>query len=95
MPVAIATNPAIMARWTANGQSMEQVVTEACRRVNVPIYVQLHGPNVDHYLRELPRLSPWDDVGRIIDEVIIAAIDTNRPILVILTEAQSKSDRLF
>ncbi len=58
---AVATNPAIMARWTANGQSMEQVVTEACRRVNVPIYVQLHGPNVDHYLREMDYLRGISD----------------------------------
>lgn len=59
----------------------------------IPFYHELE--NIHQFARELPRLSQWDEVGRIIDEVIIAAIDTNRPIAEILAEAQSKSDRLF
>jgi len=58
---AVATNPIIIADWTAGGRTLEDVVAETCQRVNVPVFVQLHGPDVDAYLREmdvLRRISP-------------------------------------
>ena len=56
LAAAIATNPGIMERWTENGQSLEDLVAFVCERVSVPVYVQLHGPTVDDYLREMDAL---------------------------------------
>lgn len=56
MAAAIATNPSIMERWTASGQPMESLIAAVCERVDVPVYVQLHGPTVDDYLREMDAL---------------------------------------
>ncbi len=53
---AIATNPTIIERWTAGGQTLEQVITTVCDSVNVPVFVQLHGPTIDDYLREMDSL---------------------------------------
>lgn len=53
---AIATNPAIMEKWTADGKSLEDVVSQVCEVVDVPVFVQLHGPTVDDYLREMEHL---------------------------------------
>lgn len=53
---AIATNPTIMQRWTSGGRSLEDVVTEVCAAVSVPVYVQLHGGTVDDYVREMDHL---------------------------------------
>jgi transaldolase len=53
---AIATNPAIMERWTADGLSLEKVVARVCAKVNVPVYVQLHGPGADDFLHEMDSL---------------------------------------
>jgi transaldolase len=61
LAAAIATNPTIMARWTADGRTMEDVVTEVCEKVDVPVYVQLHGPDVDTYLHEMEALLRISD----------------------------------
>ena len=61
LAAAIATNPGIMARWTAGGQSMESLIAYVCERVNVPVYVQLHGPTVADYLREMDALRRISD----------------------------------
>lgn len=53
---AIATNPAIMEQWTAGGKSLEYLVTQVCEAVEVPVFVQLHGPTIDDYLREMDSL---------------------------------------
>ena len=58
---AIATNPAIMERWTADGQTLEQVVAEVCAQTFVPVYVQLRGPTTDAYLREMDSLRRISD----------------------------------
>jgi len=61
LAAAIATNPSIMARWTSDGQSMESLIAYVCERVSVPVYVQLHGPTVDDYLREMDALRQLSD----------------------------------
>ncbi|MBK9745155.1 MAG: hypothetical protein IPO91_00105 [Chloroflexi bacterium] len=58
---AIATNPTIIDRWTSGGQSLEAVVTQVCANVTIPVYVQLHGPTVDEYLREMDHLRAISD----------------------------------
>lgn len=61
LAAVVATNPTLIARWTATGRTLESVVTEVCQRVDVPVYVQLHGPNVAGYLAEyetLRHISP-------------------------------------
>lgn len=66
---AIATNPAIIERWTAGGRTLEQVVAEVCGRVNVPVYVQLHGPTMDDFLREMDSLRR---ISRLIQPKLVA-----------------------
>lgn len=56
LAAAIATNPSIMERWTAGGKTMEWLIAYVCERVQVPVYVQLHGPTVDAYLDEMSAL---------------------------------------
>ena len=56
LAAAVATNPTIIAHWTADGRTLEEVVTEVCKKVDVPVYVQLHGPDVETYLREMEAL---------------------------------------
>ena len=58
---AIATNPSIIERWTADGRSMESLIAYVCERVEVPVYVQLHGPTIDDYLREMDALRRISD----------------------------------
>ncbi|MFN8379421.1 MAG: transaldolase family protein [Anaerolineae bacterium] len=53
---AIATNPSIVEKWTAGGLTLENVVAQVCGEVDVPVYVQLHGPTVDAFLREMDSL---------------------------------------
>ena len=54
LATTIATNPSIMARWTADGRSLEAVVAEACQKTSAPLYVQLHGPS---FMAEMEALS--------------------------------------
>ena len=61
LAAAIATNPSIMASWTADGRSMEWLVAYVCERVSVPVFVQLHGPTVDAYLYEMEALRRISD----------------------------------
>ncbi len=61
LAAAVATNPTLIARWTAAGRTLEDVVTEVCHRVDVPVYVQLHGPEVADYLREMEALRRISD----------------------------------
>lgn len=61
LAAAIATNPSIMERWTADGRSMEWLIAYVCERVSVPVFVQLHGPTVDAYLSEMEALRRISD----------------------------------
>jgi transaldolase len=56
LAAAIATNPAIMEGWTAGGKSLEYLVTQVCEAVDVPVFVQLQGPTIEDYLREMDSL---------------------------------------
>jgi transaldolase len=58
---AIATNPSIIERWVADGNSLEYVIEQVCDQVNVPVYVQLRGPTTDDFLREMDRLAAISD----------------------------------
>ncbi len=60
----VATNPSVIARWTADGRTLEEVVADVCRRVDVPVYVQLHGPDVSGYLSEMEALRRVSDQVR-------------------------------
>lgn len=61
LAAAVATNPTLIARWTADGRTLEDVVTEVTRRVEVPVYVQLHGPDVAGFLAEMAALRRISD----------------------------------
>jgi transaldolase len=47
LPGAIVTNPTVIADWTANGNTLEEVVREVCEATDLPLYIQLRGPDVD------------------------------------------------
>ncbi|MFO7321764.1 MAG: transaldolase family protein [Chloroflexota bacterium] len=72
LAAAIATNPTLIASWTADGRTLEQVVDDVCRRVNVPVYVQLHGPTTDDYLAELAALR---QISPLIQPKLVATHD--------------------
>lgn len=57
----IATNPTLIRQWTATGRTLESVVTEVCDRVKVPVYVQLYGPTVDGFRRDMEALREISD----------------------------------
>lgn len=61
LAATVATNPTLIARWTTDGRTLEQVVTEVTQRVTVPVYVQLHGPDVKGYLHEMDVLRQISD----------------------------------
>ncbi|NDJ62696.1 MAG: hypothetical protein GYB67_16355 [Chloroflexi bacterium] len=61
LAAAIATNPSIIARWTADGASLVQVVAAVCAKTHTPVYVQLHGPDADSYAREMEALLEISD----------------------------------
>jgi transaldolase len=61
LAAAIATNPSIMESWTAAGRTLEYLVAYVCERVNVPVFVQLHGPTFEDYLREMQALRRISD----------------------------------
>ncbi|GAB4514191.1 MAG: fructose-6-phosphate aldolase [Anaerolineae bacterium] len=62
LAAAIATNPTLIRQWTSTGRSLESVVAEVTEQVAVPVYVQLHGPTVDYYLREMDALRHISDL---------------------------------
>lgn len=62
LAAAVATNPTIVADWTRGGRTLESVVSEAADGLNVPLYVQLHGPDLDGYLVEFEALRRISDL---------------------------------
>ncbi|MEO6915106.1 MAG: hypothetical protein ABI151_05145, partial [Chitinophagaceae bacterium] len=38
---AVVTNPTVIANWTSNGQTLEEVITLAIKQTGLPLYVQL------------------------------------------------------
>lgn len=52
----VATNPTLIRKWTASGATLEAVVREMVSKVDVPVYVQLHGPTTAGYLAEFDAL---------------------------------------
>lgn len=58
---AVVTNPTVIADWTKDGASLESVATSVIEATKLPLYIQLHGPGRDRFLREaeyLKKVSP-------------------------------------
>lgn len=58
---AVVTNPTVIAQWTSGGDSLEDVLAHVTSRVDVPVYVQLYGPDKEMFLAEtvyLQKISP-------------------------------------
>ncbi|MFQ5794171.1 MAG: transaldolase family protein [Candidatus Bipolaricaulia bacterium] len=54
---AVATNPRLIVQWTDGGRyTLEEVVEKACRKVDLPLFVQLWGPKKDEFLVEAEAL---------------------------------------
>jgi multiple sugar transport system substrate-binding protein len=58
----------------------------------IPFYNQL--PHLHENARELPRSPEWPRIAKLIDEVVIETIQTDRPIASILTNVQAKAEGL-
>jgi TalC/MipB family fructose-6-phosphate aldolase len=53
---AVVTNPTVMARWCSDGSSMNDVVSSVASRIDVPLFVQLRGPDRASLLNEASEL---------------------------------------
>lgn len=54
---AVVTNPTVIADWTKGGQSLETVAASVTEATGLPLYIQLHGPGRDQFLREADYLK--------------------------------------
>lgn len=54
---AVVTNPTVIANWTSNGQSLEEVITIAIKQTGLPLYVQLKSKKKNDFLREVAYLK--------------------------------------
>jgi len=58
---AVVTNPTVISQWTSEGDSLEDVLAQVTSKVEVPVYVQLYGPDKETFLAEteyLQNISP-------------------------------------
>jgi TalC/MipB family fructose-6-phosphate aldolase len=58
---AVVTNPTVIANWTLNGQSLEDVIKIAIEQTGLPLYVQLKSNTKDDFLREVAYLKNISD----------------------------------
>lgn len=58
---AVVTNPSVIANWTLNGQSLEDVIKIAIKQTGLPLYVQLRSKNKNDFLRETEYLKNISD----------------------------------
>jgi multiple sugar transport system substrate-binding protein len=63
-------------------------------RVNqaIPYYSRME--EIHGYASTLPRAAAWHSISRVIDQLVIDTIDTDRPVAGILKEAQSRVDAI-
>lgn len=54
---AIVTNPTVIAQWCQNGLSLETLATKVTEETQLPLYIQLKGPNVSDYLGQCDHLK--------------------------------------
>ncbi len=54
---AVVTNPTVIADWTKGGQSLESVAASVIQATDLPLYIQLHGPGREQFLREADYLK--------------------------------------
>ena len=59
---AVVTNPTVVANWTQSGQSLESIVKEVIQATQIPLYIQLHGPTREQFLRETEHLKRVSDL---------------------------------
>lgn len=58
---AIVTNPTVIAGWTNGGQTLESVAADVISATQLPLYIQLHGPTHQNFLRETTYLKQISD----------------------------------
>ncbi|MBC7568955.1 MAG: hypothetical protein H7319_04370 [Spirosoma sp.] len=59
---AVVTNPTVIASWTQHGESLESVAQSVVQATRLPLYVQLHGPTRQQFLRETEHLKRVSDL---------------------------------
>ncbi|MEJ7736971.1 MAG: transaldolase family protein [Chitinophagaceae bacterium] len=54
---AVVTNPTVIADWTKNTRSLEEVSIEVINATGLPLYIQLQGPTTAAFLKEAEHLK--------------------------------------
>lgn len=54
---AIVTNPTVIAQWCQNGESLENLAAKVVEEAQLPLYIQLKGPEVSDYLSQCDHLK--------------------------------------
>jgi TalC/MipB family fructose-6-phosphate aldolase len=53
LPSAIVTNPTVVAEWTTDADKpIEEIAKQLLAETDLPLYIQLRGPDTDGFLRE-------------------------------------------
>lgn len=59
---AVVTNPTVIASWTKNGRSLEEVSKEIIADTQLPLYIQLRGDSKSQFLKETEYLKGISDL---------------------------------
>ena len=59
---AIVTNPNVIADWTKDNRSLEEVSKEVIDATKLPLYIQLYGPSTSAFLKEAEHLKKISDL---------------------------------
>ena len=59
---AVVTNPTVIASWTENGLSLEEVSKEVIADTKLPLYIQLRGESTSQFLKETEYLKQISDL---------------------------------
>lgn len=59
---AVVTNPTVIADWTKDNRSLEEVSKEVVEKTKLPLYIQLYGPTTTAFLKEAEYLKKISDL---------------------------------
>lgn len=58
---AVVTNPTVISQWTSEGGSLEEVLADVTSKIDIPVFVQLYGPDKNTFLAETEHLIKISD----------------------------------
>lgn len=53
---AVVTNPSVVAKWVRDGRRPENIFADVCHATELPLYIQLRGPDSETFLAEFESL---------------------------------------